>query len=235
MKKSFVPLLGLFAIAFVFVAQYATGSNAIIDYLGTAFGFLRSRYLDLKTTTEEALNTVTGGSTGESDPMDLALPIIADFEGFVGHAYQDVAGVWTIGYGHAIVGGDGFQKNTSQTISQGDAWDLLRADAGAALNCVQNEVGGTNLSAKQIAALTSFCYNVGCGAFTASTMVADINAGNLDAAVGEFSRWKFAGGKVVADLQARRTQEAALFSADLGNDTSIDDFTGDSSGETGEL
>lgn len=217
MKRSLALLFVLSGVAFVMVAQYATGSNALVDYLGTMLGFLRSRYLDAKTFTEDALNLATGGVTPEPDPLDLALPIIADFEGFVGHAYQDAVGIWTIGYGHKIVGGDGFQKNASQVISQSNAWDLLRADAQGAFNCVENGVQG-DLSPQQVAALVSFCFNVGCGAFTNSTLLKNINAGDLDGAVSEFSRWIYAGGKVLGDLQRRRTQEATLFaSTDSGD------------------
>lgn len=225
MKRSLALLFVLFGIAAVMLSQYATGSNVLVDYLGTAFGFVRSRYLDTKTTLEDALSIVTGGATGDPDPLDLALPIIADFEGFVGHAYQDAVGVWTIGYGHKIIDGDGFQKNASQTISQATAWDLLRADAQGALECVENGIS-VDLSVQQIAALTSFCFNVGCGAFTNSTMRKDINSGDLDSAVSEFSRWIYAGGRVLADLQRRRTQEASLFASSNSSDDSGDQPNG---------
>src|SRR6266704_1170006 len=62
------------------------------------------------------------------DPRTIAVGLIAGFEGFVGHAYQDKVGVWTIGYGHKIVNGDGFAEDASQTISQSDAFGLLGAD-----------------------------------------------------------------------------------------------------------
>lgn len=217
MRKAFAFFAASAFVAFVVIAQYATGTNALVDYIGTTLGFIRSRYLDAKTTLEDTLNTVTGGSTGEPDPMDLALPIIADFEGFVGHAYQDAVGIWTIGYGHKIVSGDGFKKDPSQIISQSDAWELLRNDAMGAYNCVLNGIE-VNLSAQQIAALISFTFNVGCGAFGASTLLRDINSGDLDSAVNEFSKWVHAGGKVLADLQRRRSQEADLFASAINSD-----------------
>lgn len=216
MKKSLAFLFALVSVAAIVVAQYATGNNALIDWLGSAVGWIRATALQVKTTGEDALDSST------VDPLDLALPIIAKFEGFVGHAYQDVAGIWTIGYGHRITTGDGFQTNTSQLISEPDAWDLLRSDAQYAYDCVTRNVMA-QLTPQQIASLISFTYNVGCGAFGNSTLLKDVNSGNvgeLDAengtgtgAIGEFLKWIHAGGKVIPDLEDRRTQEATLFAS----------------------
>jgi lysozyme len=155
------------------------------------------------------------------DPRTIALGLLAGFEGFVGHAYRDKVGVWTIGYGHKIVDGDGFAKSTDQTISQSDALALLGADLDVKIQCV-SDVLETELTPNQLAALYSFTYNEGCGAFRSSTLLRKINAGDLAGASQEFARWVYAGNPkvVLADLETRRADESMLFASDIQTDDS---------------
>ena len=67
------------------------------------------------------------------------------------------------------------------------------------------------LTEGQRAALLSFIYNVGRGAFARSTMLVHINAGRMDSAASEFTRWVKAGGQVLPGLARRRAAEAKLF------------------------
>lgn len=159
--------------------------------------------------------TVIQGKTS-NDPRTIAAGIIAGFEGFVGHSYQDAVGVWTIGYGHKLVAGDGFDASTDQTISQSDAFALLQSDLDTVVNCVDNTVQ-SDLTPNQLAALYSFAYNEGCGAFQSSTLLSKINSGDLSGAVDEFSRWVYAGNpkQVLQALVNRRASESDLFASDI--------------------
>jgi lysozyme len=165
---------------------------------------------------------IVQGKTSD-DPRTIATGIIAGFEGFVGHSYQDAVGVWTIGYGHKIVSGDGFQKDRSQAISQEDAFALLQADLESAASAVDNLVQ-VQLTPNQLAALYSFAFNEGVGAFQQSTLLQKINNEDLSGAVAEFSRWVYAGNpkQVLQALVNRRADEASLFGSDISKDLNSD-------------
>ena len=90
-------------------------------------------------------------------------------------AYQDAAGVWTIGYGHTGSVYAGMQ------ISQEKA-DLKRFEAA-----VNRYVTGA-LTQGRFDALVSFTFNVGEGALKKSTLLKKMNAGDMDGAAREFDR-----------------------------------------------
>ena len=152
------------------------------------------------------------GSSG-SDPVAIALNIIEGFEGFSAKAYNDPPGSnkWSIGYGHQIKTGESY--NSSSVIGQSEAHDLLRVDVGAAWTCVYRTCGDAGLNANQYAALISLCYNIGCTAFTSSSVVKAIQSGNLDTAAENFRLWNKSGSPLAVNdgLVARRDDEAALF------------------------
>ncbi|VDY34702.1 Phage-related lysozyme (muraminidase) [Morganella morganii] len=59
-------------------------------------------------------------------------------------------------------------------------------------------------------AIYSFVYNVGPGAFSRSTMLRKLNAGDIAGACDEMKRWTFAGGKQWQGLINRRETEKAV-------------------------
>jgi len=127
------------------------------------------------------------------------------FEGLRLTAYQDIGGVWTIGYGHTgpeVVGG--------MTITEAEAELLLGHDVARAAACVESEVA-VALSQGQFDALVDFVFNLGCGALRGSTLLRRVNAGEFALAAAEFSRWVYAGGAVVPGLLTRRLGERELF------------------------
>jgi lysozyme len=97
-------------------------------------------------------------------------------------------------------------------ISDSEATDLLRADVAKFYACVTDNVSA-ELTPNQTAALISFCYNVGCGAFASSTMVRLLNDGDIDGATAQFPQWIHAGGAVSDALVSRRAQEQELFNS----------------------
>jgi len=127
------------------------------------------------------------------------------FEGLRLTAYQDCAGIWTIGFGHT-----GPDVHKGQTISEFEAEAMLRADLSAAVACVNRAVTAP-ITQPQFDALVDFCFNAGRGNFLSSTLLRQINAGDAAAAVAQFGLWVHAGGEVVPGLVRRRKAEAALF------------------------
>jgi lysozyme len=126
------------------------------------------------------------------------------FEGCWLAAYPDTGGVWTIGYGHT----HGVHAGMTCTPEQAEAW--LREDIQAAADAV-NRLVKISLKQSEFDALVDFVFNLGAGAFARSTMLKDINAGNLAAAALQFPLWDRDAGRVLAGLLHRRLAEEAEF------------------------
>lgn len=124
-------------------------------------------------------------------------------------AYPDPgtgAAPWTIGYGTT---GPGINADTRWTHE--DALAALNADATlAALGVLKLSPGLAAEPDSRLAALISFAYNLGLGAYRASTLRHRVNDADWPEAAQELLRWVRAGGRVLPGLVARRTAEAAL-------------------------
>jgi hypothetical protein len=94
------------------------------------------------------------------------------------------------------------------TIEQAEQW--LHEDAGWAIDAVDRLVH-VPLSEAQRSALTSLAYNIGVGAFTKSTLLRLLNAGDYAGAADQFDVWRYDNGKVVPGLVSRRRQEKLIF------------------------
>lgn len=133
-------------------------------------------------------------------------------EGRVYEPYKDVAGVWTVCDGHT---GTDIIKGKKYTDRECDR--LLMQD----LQPVKKTVDGlvkVQLNEYQRAALYSFTYNVGTSAFSKSTLLKRLNAGDQAGACEEMRRWVYAGGMKWKGLQNRRDMERSLCLADGPND-----------------
>jgi lysozyme len=138
---------------------------------------------------------------------DNGLELTKSFEGLRLEAYQDVGGVWTIGYGHT-----GPDLLAGMKISQADADAMLRADLSVAVACVSRGVT-EKISQAQFDAMTDFCFNVGRGNFLQSSLLRKVNVGDFEGAAAQFLLWVNAGGKRVEGLERRRQAERAMFLA----------------------
>ena len=156
----------------------------------------------------DSVAPVTDG--GANDPISIALPVIRKFEGFATGAYEDPqgSGKFSIGYGHQIRPGDPY--NSASAITEGEATDVLRVDVGSAWTCVYQNVK-VDCSPQQYAALISLCFNIGCNAFKSSTLVRDLNNGDIASAADQFSVWNKVGGQISDALVQRRQDEQQLF------------------------
>ena len=139
----------------------------------------------------------------------LAIALVADVEGFCAKPYQCPAKVWTIGFGTTRIDGRPVSAATPG-ISRETAHRLLAADMATRIEQVDSMLR-VRLNANQKAALYSFAYNVGVTAFRDSTMLRHINAGRVELAGAEFSRWVYVSGCRSPGLEARRAAERALF------------------------
>lgn len=129
---------------------------------------------------------------------------IKKWEGLRLNAYQDVVGVWTIGYGHTGTAKPGMR------ITPQEAERLLRQDLAWAERAVANGVK-VPISQPMFDAMVSLCFNVGAGAFSKSTLLRKLNAGDIEGAAREFKRWNKGGGRVIQGLVNRRADEERLF------------------------
>lgn len=112
---------------------------------------------------------------------------------------------WTIGWGHI-----------GPEVHYGLVWTQAQADAELLADMQRSEanvraVVKIPLSHEEFVALCDLDFNIGNGAFDTSTLLRKLNAGDLQGAIAEFSKWNKAGGKVLAGLVTRRGAEAALF------------------------
>jgi len=137
-------------------------------------------------------------------PSDTCYKLIQSFEGCELSAYRDPVGIWTIGFGHT----SGVMEG--QTVTLAEAEDLLKQDVKNFSGAVEAWVH-VPLSQSQFDALVSFAYNVGTGAFSQSTMLRLLNAGNFAEAANQFPLWVHAGGEVLPGLVRRREAERQLF------------------------
>lgn len=144
---------------------------------------------------------------------DGGLDLIAKWEGFREHLYNDVADHCTIGYGHLVHKGkcNGSEPPEFKSgIKEPRAREFLIADAQKAAKAVSDLVQ-VPLTQDQFDALTSFVFNFSRKKFAGSTLLEKLNSGDYASVPSELARWKHAGGAVSQGLVNRRKDEADLF------------------------
>ena len=138
------------------------------------------------------------------------IALIKLFEGLELAAYQDGAGIWTIGYGTT--------KGVYQgmMIDEGTAEDWLRRDVELAEAAIRRNVT-VSIHQNQFDAMISFIYNVGIGGFKRSTMLKRLNRGD-DHGAAEALEWfnkirnpETGKLRVSNGLKRRRAAERKLF------------------------
>lgn len=133
-------------------------------------------------------------------------------EGRVYEPYKDVAGVWTVCDGHT---GTDIVKGKKYTDRECDR--LMWSDLQPVKKAVDSMVK-VPLGEYPRAALYSFTYNVGTSAFSKSTLLKRLNAGDQVGACEELRRWVYAGGMKWKGLLNRRDMERSLCLAESGDD-----------------
>ncbi len=136
---------------------------------------------------------------------DTGLALTKQFEGLRLGAYQDCAGVWTVGYGHT-----GRDVQPGRHVSEFEAEVLLRVDLRDAVLCV-NRYAEVPLAQHQFDALVDFCYNAGRGNFMRSSLLGKVNLQDFEGAAVQFGLWVNVDQQPVPGLVRRRAAEAAMF------------------------
>ena len=144
------------------------------------------------------------------DISNKGLKLIQEFEGLKLTAYQDVIGIWTIGYGNTFyLDGNIVKKGDKVTKAQAEA--LLKATIKEFETKVESLVKA-KLNQNQFDALVSFTYNVGPANLKKSTLLKKVNINPNDESIAqEFIKWNKAGGQVVDGLTRRRQAESDLY------------------------
>ena len=132
------------------------------------------------------------------------ISLIKSFEGCELTAYRCSADVPTIGYGHTAGVSDG------DTCTQEEAEIMLAEDLVEFEDYVKKYVE-TNLQQNEFDALVAWTYNLGPNNLSESTLLKELNAGNLEEVPRQMKRWNRAGGEVLDGLIRRREAESRLF------------------------
>ena len=138
--------------------------------------------------------------------FSIAANLIKEFEGLKLTSYKwPHERYWTIGYGHT---GSDVHSGLEITLEEAESFlmdDMMEADQAIFDYC---EV---DLTDNERAALISFIFNLGAGAFRTSTLLKLLNLGDSEAASKQFARWTKAKGVELPGLVRRREAERKLF------------------------
>jgi lysozyme len=143
--------------------------------------------------------------------LSYCMSMIFGAEGYSAVAYLDrlpTVLTWTIGHGTTRINGKPVTKGMTCTRAQADAWacEDMRASALYVLHVIK-----VPLNDWQLAALTSFVYNIGDGNFFRSSVKDALDLHQYQLAADRLLAYDMAGGKVFNGLETRRERERALF------------------------
>lgn len=117
--------------------------------------------------------------------LALTSPLLEEIEGIRYKPYKDIAGIWTVCAG--ITGKD---VVLGKTYTQKECDLLLQKHIKVAADYVDRRVK-TEIPPTMRAAMYSFTFNAGTGAFGKSTMLKLINQGKLPEACEELWKWTY--------------------------------------------
>ena len=136
------------------------------------------------------------------------LDFVREKEGFREEAYQDIIGVWTVGYGFTRI--DGRAVREGDSMSKKQATELLGEELLDIIRFVEKFGEGADYdwNKRQVGALASFCFNLGQGALA---QVTDGGTRSNEVIAEKMRLYYNAGGKKVRGLEIRRNEEADHF------------------------
>lgn len=127
---------------------------------------------------------------------------VKEKEGFRAQAYKDPAGVWTIGYGRT----EGVKAGQTTTKAAEENWMIKKLDN--IQSYIIKASGNYCFNQNELDALTSFCYNLGIGAYAQVTKNNTRSKADIAKAMLLYTK---AAGKVLPGLVIRRQQEHDMF------------------------
>lgn len=125
-------------------------------------------------------------------------------------AYLDGGGVPTDGWGHT----KGVKLGDVITVQQAE--DFLSMDLYD-IELAINRLVHVDINQNQYDALVCLVFNIGITAFTKSTLLRKLNAGDAYGAADQFDVWVFDNGKKINGLVLRRKIEKTLFLKGMDN------------------
>lgn len=140
---------------------------------------------------------------------------IKGFEALRLKVYIDIAGHWTIGWGHT----DGVDERTPEITE--DQAEMFFEDDLEVFEKHVTDLVTVYLTQNEFNALVSFTFNEGLGRLRTSTLLIKLNNGDKRGAAKEFDRWIYykekdtRETKISKDLVGRRAKEKALFLTDV--------------------
>lgn len=137
---------------------------------------------------------------------ETGITFIKSYEGYNPFIYRDIAGVRTIGFGHALLPSD----NIKPPLVGEQAVSLLTKDINERTGPLNGMIE-VPLEAIQFDALASFSYNVGLANLRRSTLLKYVNARRDPDVHSQFILWVMAGGKPSNGLLRRREGEANMY------------------------
>lgn len=153
----------------------------------------------------------------EALAKSMAAEIVKYFEGLKLTPYICPGGYVSVGWGHKILPGEEIKE-----ITEKDAEKLLNKDIDIALNGLKMSLSQdifNRLGVNQIAALLDLIFNIGIGAFRASTLRRKLLDGNsLREVAKEFEKWVYINGEKNSGLIKRREAEQELFLSGVKDD-----------------
>jgi lysozyme len=140
------------------------------------------------------------------EPLLVVLCLIKAFEGCRLKAYQDGGGVWSIGYGETLGVVEGMVWTKEEVTERLNA-RLAYFLRNVYLKCPQLFLEPS----ERVAACVSLAYNIGLGAFGASSVCRYTRNREYEKASKSFLLWDKDNGKVVKGLTNRRIKERELY------------------------
>lgn len=141
-----------------------------------------------------------------AEAFEELVAAVKRFEGCKLTAYRCPAGVWTIGYGETL------------GVKEGDVWtqekadSVLRARLGQFLLAVLKRCPRLHLEPpERWVACVDLAYNIGVGAFAASSVCRKTMRGEFEGAAAAFLLWNKAGGRVLKGLTIRRKWDSQTY------------------------
>ena len=147
--------------------KYAEGGFVNMDADNEEdFDTIEKLYQDLKKTPLSETQNYAEEEIKNPGNLDTAFNLLREEEGLRTEAYQDQAGVWTIGIGNTQING--------RPVQPGDRLTETQAETLMQQSVVQNytnfaESIDSEMTSNQFAALTSFEYNLGSGVWQTPT------------------------------------------------------------------
>ncbi len=157
--------------------------------------------------------------------------LIKLYEGRRLEAYQDIAGIWTVGYGHT-----GPDVYPGQRITEKEAERLLRKDLASHTAPIVKSAT-RQMTQQQFDAFASLCFNIGAPKFLGSTAFRRFNLGDDAGAAVAITWWNKARVnnqlEIVEGLVRRRADEAEVYL--YGDYERSDDGVVDAPGATADI